>query len=154
MNTNIMTAIGVVAMGLMAATAEAGMTLHVSTQGRDTWSGRLSAPNATKTDGPLASLTGARDEVRRLRVKGPLPTGGVTVEFQRGRYEQTALCAFTAEDSGAADTPIIYRAAAGADVRITGGVRLWQLKTLTDTNLLRRLPEVARGKVQVISLPI
>ena len=41
--------------------------LHVSPQGRDAWSGALEKPNEMQTDGPLATVTGARDAVRRLR---------------------------------------------------------------------------------------
>lgn len=37
---------------------------YVSTQGRDSWSGRLTAPNAAGTDGPFASLERARDAMR------------------------------------------------------------------------------------------
>jgi hypothetical protein len=128
------------------------MALHVAPTGRDTWSGMSAAPNAAKTDGPLASLAGARDAVRRLRALGQMPAGGVTVEFQRGRYEQVATCALGPEDSGTAAAPVVYRAAPGAEVRISGGVRLWQLKPLNDTNVLERLPEAARGKVMTVDL--
>lgn len=141
-----------VCLGVGAARAE-GLILHVSPQGRDTWSGTLPTPNAAKTDGPLATMAGARDAVRRLRGAGALPAGGVTVEFQRGRYEQTTPCVFTTEDSGTAGAPTVYRAAKGAEVRISGGVALWQLKPLADTNVLSRLPAAARGKVLSISLP-
>lgn len=131
----------------------AGLTLFVSPQGRDTWSGTLSAPNAAKTDGPLASMVGARDQLRRLRAAGRCPAGGATVEFQRGRYEQLAPCVFAAEDSGTAEAPVVYRAAKGAEVRVTGGVALWQMKPLADTNVLLRLPAAARGRVLTLSLP-
>lgn len=130
-----------------------GLTLYVAPQGRDTWSGTLAVPNAAKTDGPLASMTGARDAVRRLRNAGACPAGGIAVEFQRGRYEQLAPCVLTAEDSGTAAAPVVYRAAKGAEVRITGSVALGSLKPLADTNALRRLPECARGKVLAVSLP-
>lgn len=139
-------------LGVGAALA-AGLTLQVSPQGRDTWSGRSAAPNAAKTDGPLASMAGARDELRRLRASGRLPEGEVTVLFQGGRYEQVAPVVFREEDSGTASAPVVFKAAPNAQVRITGGVALWQMKTLADSNMLRRLPDVARGKVQVVSLP-
>ena len=35
-------------------------TFYVSLNGNDTWSGRLSEPNQTKTDGPFASLNRAK----------------------------------------------------------------------------------------------
>lgn len=144
----------VLAAGTGAVLA-AEVTLHVSAQGRDTWSGLLAAPNAERSDGPLASMGGARDALRRLRQGGALPKGkgAVTVRFQGGRYEQVTPVSFTAEDSGTAEAPVVFAAAPGAQVRITGGVALWQMRALTDTNVLRRLPEAARGNVKVVSLP-
>ena len=139
------------AMGAGAALAS-GLTLYVSPQGKDTWSGTSLAPNAARTDGPLATLDGARDAVRRLRKSGKMPVGGVTVEFQRGRYEQTATCAFTAEDSGTVASPTVYRAASGVEVRISGGVRLRPMKPLADTSILERLSDGARGHVLVADL--
>jgi len=133
-------------------TLAAGLTLHVSPQGKDTWSGTLVAPNAAKTDGPLASLTGARDAVRQLRKSGQFLAGGLTVELQQGRYEQSAPCAFTAEDSGTAASPVTYRASPKAEVRISGGVLLRQMRPLTDTSVLERLSESARGHVRVADL--
>ncbi|MBE3133803.1 MAG: right-handed parallel beta-helix repeat-containing protein, partial [Acidobacteria bacterium] len=50
----------------------AAATLYVSPGGNDQWSGRAEKPNADKTDGPLASLQGARDAVRKLKTVGPL----------------------------------------------------------------------------------
>jgi hypothetical protein len=47
-------------------------TIFVSPQGNDAWSGKLQTPNAEKTDGPLATLPGARDAVRKLKASGPL----------------------------------------------------------------------------------
>jgi len=77
-----------------------GLALHVSPQGRETWSGKSAVPNAAKTDGPLATLKGARDELRRMRNSGALPAGPVTVNVHHGRYEQSAPLALEAEDSG------------------------------------------------------
>ncbi len=45
----------------LSATAEntADATIFVATNGNDSWSGRLAAPNADKTDGPVASISAA-----------------------------------------------------------------------------------------------
>ena len=43
------------------------MDLYIATHGNDQWSGTRAAPNATKTDGPLASLAGARNRIRALK---------------------------------------------------------------------------------------
>ncbi|MEI7947791.1 MAG: hypothetical protein WCJ02_13910, partial [bacterium] len=146
----IIMGLGVFAMSMLSL-AE-GVTLYVSPKGQDIWSGTLVTPNKEKTDGPLATLTGARDTLRRLRNSGKLPNGA-TIQLQNGRYEQLTPVIFKDEDSGTAAAPIIFTATPQGTVRITGGVMLWQMKTLTSSNVLQRLPEVARGKVQVISLP-
>ncbi len=101
--------------------ALSALELHVSPRGNDAWSGRLAAPNAAGTDGPLASLAGARDAVRRL----PRPfTAPVRVSFASGTYRLETEVAFTARDSGAADAPITYAAAPGAEVILSGGAEL------------------------------
>lgn len=43
------------------------MELSVSPAGNDNWSGKLSAPNKDKTDGPLASIAASRDRIRSLK---------------------------------------------------------------------------------------
>jgi hypothetical protein len=52
-------------LALSAATASANITFYLAPDGNDAWSGRLERPNAARTDGPLATLTGARDAVRK-----------------------------------------------------------------------------------------
>ncbi|MDH7570140.1 MAG: hypothetical protein QHJ73_11205, partial [Armatimonadota bacterium] len=47
--------------------AGADIAFYVSPQGRDTWSGTLSAPNQGRTDGPFATLERARDAIRQLK---------------------------------------------------------------------------------------
>ena len=39
-------------------------TFYVHPKGNDAWSGKLAVPTADRTDGPKASLAGARDAVR------------------------------------------------------------------------------------------
>lgn len=107
--------------------------VYVSPDGRDDWSGKLSKPNAAGTDGPLASLDGARQKVREFRKQGG---AGIPVEvtIAGGRYPLRKPVQFGPEDSG----PVVYRAAEGerpvfdAGVPITGwaettvnGVAAW-----------------------------
>jgi|GEM_PF-5435287 len=47
--------------------AVASTELYVAVDGDDRWSGRLAAPDAEASDGPLATLAAARDAVRALR---------------------------------------------------------------------------------------
>ena len=76
MNLTAISAIVVlVAAGAAAAAPakDAGVKLYVAPGGNDTWSGKAEKPNRRKTDGPLATLQGARDAVRALKKAGPLP---------------------------------------------------------------------------------
>ena len=43
------------------------VTLYVSADGNDAWSGRLTKTDRGGNDGPLASLNGARDEIRKIK---------------------------------------------------------------------------------------
>src|SRR4051812_45300475 len=62
------------------------LTLYVAPDGKDAWSGRLDHPNAAGDDGPVASLTGARDAVRKLRENGELEREPITVQIASGDY--------------------------------------------------------------------
>ena len=138
---------GVVALWVVAAAADAApTTLFVSPRGNDQWSGKLADPNAAKSDGPLATLTAARDAVRKIKAAG-LPPAGVVVEVLAGRHEMTAPVELTAEDSGTAEAPIVYRARPGDVVRLSGGRFVGGWRPVTDPAVLSRLAPAARGQV-------
>ena len=48
------------------------MTFFVSPDGNDSWSGLLKTPAADGRDGPLASLQGARDAIRKAKHAGDI----------------------------------------------------------------------------------
>src|SRR4051812_23672498 len=89
------------------------LTLHVSPTGEDSASGTQ--------EHPLASLTGARDALRKLRAVGPLD-GGARVIVSDGEYTLTAPLALEPQDSGREGQPVIFEAAAGAHPLFSGGV--------------------------------
>ena len=105
---------------LAASNPSPAATLHVAPNGNDAWSGRLAEPNADKTDGPLATLAGARDAVRKLKAQGPL-TEPVRIVVADGVYPLNEPLVLTPADSGTATCPISYEAAPGAAPRFTGG---------------------------------
>lgn len=97
------------------------LDLHVNPLGNDAWSGRLARPNAAKSDGPLASLDGARLAVRKL----PRPlVEPVRVVVAGGTYRIDQAVAFDGRDSGENGRVISYEAAPGAEVIISGGKTL------------------------------
>ena len=124
-----------------------GVAFYIATFGNDAWSGKAAKPNAEKTDGPFATIERARDEIRRLKGNGGLPKEGVVVEILGGRYEVTKPIELTAEDSGTAESPIVYRARPEDVVRISGGRFVTGWKTVTAPDVLNRLDPSARGKV-------
>jgi len=123
----------------------AATTLYVSPEGNNGWSGRLARPNADGTDGPVASLAGARDAVRRLKSQGPL-TESVWVIVADGTYALTEPFILTPEDSGTEKCPISYEAAAGARPVFTGARFITRFRQNPDGLWQARLPDGAGGQ--------
>ena len=137
---------GPVLMLLLAlASPAAAVTLHVAPHGNDAWSGRIAAANADQSDGPLASLAGARDAVRRLKAEGPLAEP-VHIVVADGVYPQSETLELTPADSGSAECPITYEAAPRAAPQFTGGRPLTGFTRGADGVWTARVPEVAAGQ--------
>jgi len=116
-----------------------GVTLHVAPDGNDAGDG-----SAAK---PFASLERARDAVRAVKARGPLPAGGVAVLVHAGEYAVKDTFKLTAQDSGTPAAPIVYRAADGRRPTFRGGIRVGGFAPVRDAAVLARLPQEARGKV-------
>ncbi len=88
---------------------------HVSLDGRDDGPGTR--------EKPFASIARARDAVRGLRGRGPAeqPT---EVVIHGGTYHFPETLLLTPADSGTAESPVIYRAAEGERVILSGGLRI------------------------------
>jgi hypothetical protein len=120
-------------------------TLHVSPAGRDTWSGQLAAPNAQGSDGPLASLTGARDAVRRIKSAGLL-TQPIRVIIADGTYAVSQPIVFEPVDSGTDAFPISYEAAPGARPIINGGYEITGWTRSTNCIWTTSIPQTRAGQ--------
>lgn len=123
------------------------VNLYVSPKGRDTWSGRMATPSEDGLDGPLATLSAARDAIRRMRTADGLPVGGVTVWVAAGTYPQRSTFLLREVDSGRKDAPVLYRSMGDGEVRILGGVAITNFKLVTSKTVLDRIDESARDKV-------
>jgi len=127
------------------ATALAAITLHIAPDGNDTWSGRLARPTEARTDGPLASLPGARDAIRRLKSDGAL-VGPVTVEIAGGRYPLLEPLVLTPADTGTPAAPIVYQARTGARPVFDGGRTIAGFTTDASGRWVAQVPEVVAGR--------
>jgi hypothetical protein len=117
--------------------------LHVSPQGNDAWTGTLEKPNEAQTDGPLASLTGARDAIRKLQAAGPLQQP-IRVRIRSGEYAIREPIAFEPQDSGTEQCPISYVGDQDERPIISGGRQItgWQKQ---GDRWVAQLPEVQAG---------
>ncbi len=111
--------------------------LHVAPQGNDAWSGNLQQPNAENTDGPLATLAGARDAARKITTRD-IP---IRVQFADGIYPLTSPVEFTAADDG-----VTYEAAPGAKPVLLGGRAVTGWKPGPGGVWTASIPEVKDGK--------
>jgi hypothetical protein len=123
------------------------VTFHVATDGNDGWSGRQARPNAQQSDGPLATLTGARNAVRRLKAQGPLAEP-VQVMVAAGVYPLRETLVFEPQDSGTATTPIVYRAAEGARPVLSGGRAITGFKRGEGPLWVAEISDAVGGKWQ------
>jgi hypothetical protein len=98
-----------VALAAPAAGA-ASLDLFVATNGNDQWSGRLATPNASRTDGPLASLAGAQANLRRARAIAGSASGAATIHVRGGKYRLEAPLVIEPRDSGTANAPVVFTA--------------------------------------------
>jgi len=121
------------------------MNLYVSPDGSDQWSGKLARPDSTRTDGPLASLAGARNAIRRLKsvVSAAEP---VQVIVADGTYTLTEPFILTPRDSGTKANPVSYEAADGARPVFTGGRIITGFKRGENGIWQTQIPDVAGGK--------
>ncbi|HYG85484.1 MAG TPA: carbohydrate-binding domain-containing protein [Azospirillum sp.] len=92
-----------------------GPAFYVAANGKDTWSGKLAAPNADGTDGPFATLERARDAMRSSDID--------TTYVREGTYQLSKTLELTSRDNGHAfknypgETPVL----SGGE-RVTGFV--------------------------------
>jgi parallel beta-helix repeat protein len=103
------------------------ITFYVSTDGKDTWSGKLPKPDSLHSDGPFATLGQARQAVRQIKAQGD-PAAPVTVLLRGGKYYLDELLVLGAPDSGTHTAPVIWEVYPGEKAVLSGGRRVtgWQ----------------------------
>lgn len=124
---------------LLAACALSAADFHVAPTGNDASPGT--------PDAPFQTLTRARDAARLAKAQG-----AVTVWLHGGIYWQPTPFVLGPEDSGSAEAAVVYRAVAGEDVWLNGGVPLPLAKFTPVAATETRLDEAARPHVRQLQL--
>lgn len=101
---------------------------YVSTSGSDGWSGKLAVPNASRTDGPFATLSRARDAVRILK---EIKSTDIVVAIRGGTYALSETVVFGIADSGSSGSVIRYEAYPGETPVFSSGRRIDEFRKVT-----------------------
>lgn len=93
----------------------------VATNGNDSWSGTLPAPNANNTDGPFLTIAKAQTAVQALVSGANGRTTPITVQIRGGNYYQQALT-FTSADSGTSTLGVLWENYPNETPILSGGM--------------------------------
>ena len=135
----------------MTVASTGGKDFFIAPSGNDSWSGKLSAPNSTNTDGPFRTFAGARDAIRAMKSKGAL-SGGATLNVRGGKYTMYDTFRLSADDSGTSSRPMTWRAYRGEKVTVSGGRKISGFTPVTDPAIRARLGSAATHHVLVTDL--
>jgi len=108
--------------------------------------------NAGTKAKPFATLERARDATRARKASQSAFREAVTIFLRGGDYLRTNAFELIAADSGTADSPLVWRAYKNETVRLLGGRTLTGFAPVTNTAVLTRLDELARGHVVQLDL--
>ncbi|MDB5355986.1 MAG: putative pectin lyase [Phycisphaerales bacterium] len=119
------------AFGALPAPGHANTTIYIAPDGNDAWTGSLAAPNAQRTDGPLATPLHARDVARAARAKDPAQA--ITISLRGGTYFLAEPLALSPQDSGTAQAQTVWSAFPNESPVLSAGrpITGWQ-KTQVD----------------------
>ncbi len=97
---------------------------YVATDGKDTWSGTLAAPNSNNTDGPFATITRAQTAVQGILQNPKGRTKTIQVLVRAGTYYLTQSLNFTSADSGTPSLQVNWASYPNESPVISGGLRI------------------------------
>jgi uncharacterized protein (TIGR03437 family) len=121
--------------------APSSITLYVSPNGNDAWSGQLPAPNAAGSDGPFATLDHARAYLQTI---GKAGLTQISVQLRAGTYYLPFTLQFTSADSGTANLKIVYQNYPGETPVISGGMRVANWTSVSGNTWKTALPASAQ----------
>ena len=131
-------------LGIFPVSLQA-IEIYVAPNGNDVWSGKLEQPNTNRSDGPKATLVGARDAIRKLKNTRTL-SEPIRVIVADGRYPILAPLELNPEDGGSEKAPISYEAKSGAKPIFSGGRVIQGWRETANGVWTTQIPKVSEGK--------
>jgi hypothetical protein len=129
--------------------AEKNTAIYVATNGNDSWSGILPAPNGTMSDGPVAHLERALTiAAGRMRTQGDQ----ITILMRGGTYRSPQPIVLDSRMNGEPNAPLVISSYEKENVRICGSLPITHWAPISDTSLLQRLSPAAQGHVLIADL--
>lgn len=128
----------------VAAEVRPAERLYVAPNGNDLWSGSLPETNGDGADGPLATLEGARDALRKLTAQAKVQSP-VVISLRGGTYRLERPFVLQPEDGGTVQCPVTYCAYEGEQVVISGGRQIGGWKQAEGGLWVAEIPEVKAG---------
>ena len=101
-----------------------GADFYIATDGNDSWSGTLAAPNTGGTDGPFATIAKAQSAVRGILQNPQGRTQAIVVQIRQGTYFVGQPLSFTAADSGTSQLQVNWEKYPSETPVISGGLQL------------------------------
>ena len=101
---------------------------------------------------PLATLTAARDLLRKIRSDENYTDQAITVTVLAGTYLFDQPLTLGKQDTGSEKFPIVYQAADGQKVTLSGSRPITNFQPVTDERVLSRLDPGAKDHIVVANL--
>lgn len=101
-----------------------GADFYIATDGNDSWSGTLPAPNTGNTDGPFATIGRAQTAVQAILQNPQGRTQTILVQIRQGTYFVAQPLNFTTADSGTSQLQVNWENYPSEVPVISGGVQL------------------------------
>ncbi|MBI2843314.1 MAG: chitobiase/beta-hexosaminidase C-terminal domain-containing protein [Armatimonadetes bacterium] len=128
-----------------AAPGASETVFYVATNGSDSWSGRLDAPNAENTDGPFATLARAQNAVRAFKQAQGGLDAPVKVMVRGGKYFLSQTLVLSEQDSGVQGFPVTWCAYPGEAPIIIGGKKITGWTTYQGSIMQATAPGASGG---------
>ncbi len=137
---------------LVSGSSLAQTNIYISLQGNDEWSGRVSMPNETKTDGPYRTFKKTFAEIARIKKTTGYPPKGINVIIREGKYHITSPLVIDDAVGGTESSPLSIFPFNNETVILTGATEIPNFNHVRDKSILSKLDADVRDSVLVADM--